>query len=222
VVFANEYFDVLPIHQVVRRSTGWHERTVEIDTGGNLVFGAAPYPIPRFDVLLPPLVRAAPIGAVFEWRPDSEIMKIASRVRDQEGAALIIDYGHVRSDAGDTFQAIARHSFTDPLKAPGQADVTAHVDFQALARAAEDVRALVHGPVTQGEFLKRLGIEQRAITLMAKASHEVSEDISGALKRLTGGGRGGMGTLFKVLGLSGPNLPSLPGLSDGQPGAGDA
>lgn len=61
-------------------------------------------------------------------------MKLASRVRDQDGAALIIDYGHLRSDAGDTFQAIARHTFTDPLKAPGQADVTAHVDFQALAR----------------------------------------------------------------------------------------
>jgi SAM-dependent MidA family methyltransferase len=221
IIFANEYFDVLPIHQVVRRSTGWHERTVEVDESGTLVYGTAPYPIPRFEVLLPPLLRAAPIGAVFEWRPDSEIMKIATRVRDQGGAALIIDYGHVRSDAGDTFQAIARHSFTDPLKAPGQADVTAHVDFQALARAAEDVGARVHGPVTQGEFLKRLGIEQRAITLMAKASAEVSEDISGALKRLTGGGRGGMGTLFKVLGLSSPNLPSLPGLSDEQQGPGD-
>jgi SAM-dependent MidA family methyltransferase len=221
IIFANEYFDVLPIHQVVRRSTGWHERTVEIYESGTLVYGTAPYPIPRFEVLLPPLLRAAPIGAVFEWRPDSEIMKIATRVRDQGGAALIIDYGHVRSDAGDTFQAIARHSFTDPLKAPGQADVTAHVDFQALARAAEDVGARVHGPVTQGEFLKRLGIEQRAITLMAKASAEVSEDISGALKRLTGGGRGGMGTLFKVLGLSSPNLPSLLGLSDEQQGPGD-
>ena len=145
-------------------------------------------------------MRAAPVGAVFEWRPDTEIMKIASRVRDQDGAALIIDYGHLRSDAGDTFQAIARHSFTDPLKNPGQADVTAHVDFQALARAAEDLGARVHGPVTQGEFLKRLGIETRASGLMAKASPEVAADISGALKRLTDSGRGGMGSMFKVLG----------------------
>src|SRR5207247_635025 len=76
------------------------------------------------EVLLPPVLRAAPPVAVFEWRPDTEIMKIASRVREQDGAALIIDYGHMRSDAGDTFQAIARHSFTDPLKNPGQADVT--------------------------------------------------------------------------------------------------
>jgi len=164
--------------------------------------------------LLPPLVRAAPVGAVFEWRPDSEIMKIAARVRDQDGAALIIDYGHVRSDAGDTFQAIARHSFADPLKTPGQADVTAHVDFQALARAAEDIGARVHGPVTQGDFLKRLGIETRAVALMAKASHEVSEDISAALRRLTDSGRTGMGSLFKVLGVSGQNLDNLPGLDD--------
>jgi SAM-dependent MidA family methyltransferase len=148
-------------------------------------------------------------------------MKIATRIRDQDGAALIIDYGHLRSEAGDTFQAIARHSFTDPLKAPGQADVTAHVDFQALVQAAEDMGARVHGPVTQGEFLTRLGIETRAVTLMAKASHEVSEDISNALKRLVGGGRGGMGEMFKVLGISDPQIAALPGLSDDKTG-GDA
>jgi NADH dehydrogenase [ubiquinone] 1 alpha subcomplex assembly factor 7 len=218
IIFANEYFDVLPIHQAVRRETGWHERVVEIDDDGTLMFGVAADPIPRFEVLLPPLVRASPLGAVFEWRPDAEIMKIATRVRDQHGAALIIDYGHVRSEVGDTFQAIARHSFTDPLQDPGQADVTAHVDFQALMRAAEDLGARVHGPVPQGEFLKRLGIETRAATLMAKVTPEVSGDISGALKRLTAGGRGGMGSMFKVLAISEPNLTSLAGLSDQEPG----
>ena len=183
----------------------------------NWCIGAAAEPVPRFEVLLPPLVRVAPVGAVFEWRPDAEIMKIATRVRDQDGAALIIDYGHLRSDAGDTFQAIARHSFTDPLKNPGQADVTAHVDFQALTRAAEDVGARVHGPVPQGEFLKRLGIETRAVTLMAKSTHEISEDISGALKRLIGGGRGGMGSMFKAIAITGPNLTELAGLSEHEP-----
>ena len=214
VILANEYFDVLPIHQVVKRETGWHERVVEIDGTGQLVFGTAAEPTPRFEALLPPLVRAAPVGAVFEWRPDAEIMKIATRMRAQGGAALIIDYGHIRSDAGDTFQAIARHNFADPLKNPGQADVTAHVDFQALMRAAEDLGARVHGPVPQGEFLKRLGIETRAVALMAKSTHEVSETISNGLKRLIGGGRGGMGSMFKVLGISEPGLASLAGLSD--------
>ena len=217
VILANEYFDVLPVHQVVRRENGWHERTIEIDADGRLVFGVAPDPMPRFEVLLPTLVRAAPIGAVFEWRPDTEVMKLALRVREQSGAALIIDYGHTRSDAGDTFQAIARHSFADPLRHPGQADVTAHVDFQALTRAAEDMGAAVHGPVSQAEFLKRLGIETRAARLMAKASPEVAEDITVALKRLIGGGRGGMGSMFKVLAISDPNLPRLTGFSDEQP-----
>src|SRR5258708_5287482 len=163
-----------------------------------------------------PVVREVPVGAVFEWRPDAEIMRIATRVRDQGGAALIIDYGHLRSDAGDTFQAIAGHSFTDPLKNPGQADITAHVDFQALGRAAEDLSAQVHGPVPQGDFLKRLGIETRAVTLMAKTTPEISEDISGALKRLTGGGRGGMGSMFKVLAVSEPKLTALAGFGDEQ------
>src|SRR5271154_3472643 len=93
IILANEYFDVLPIHQVVRQENGWHERIVDLDDTGKLIFGTASEPMPRFEVLLPPLVRAAPLGAGFEWRPDAEIMKIASRVRDQEGAALIIDYG---------------------------------------------------------------------------------------------------------------------------------
>ena len=214
VIFAKEYFDALPIQQVVRCETGWHERVIELDSSGGLTFGAASEPLPHFEVLLPALVRAAPVGAVFEWRPDAEMMKIARRVRDQGGAAVIIDYGHLRSDAGDTFQAIARHSFTDPLKDPGQADVTAHVDFEALARAADDLGACVHGPVTQGDFLKRLGIETRAAALMAKATLEISEDISGALRRLIGGGRGGMGSLFKVLGVSEPDLTALAGLSE--------
>jgi NADH dehydrogenase [ubiquinone] 1 alpha subcomplex assembly factor 7 len=214
IILANEYFDVLPIHQMVKRENGWHERVVDVDAGGKLEFGAAADATPRFDVLLPPLVRAAPVGAVFEWRPDAEIMKLASRVRDQDGAALIIDYGHLRSDAGDTFQAIARHTFADPLKAPGQADVTAHVDFQALSRAAEDVGARVHGPVTQGEFLKRIGVETRAAALMQKATPEVSADIAAALQRLTDTGPGGMGSMFKVLGISEPRLTSLAALSD--------
>jgi len=217
IIFANEYFDALPVHQMVKRETGWHERVVDLDENGTLIFGVESDPTPRFEVLLPPLVRAAPVGAVFEWRPDTEIMKLARRVRDQNGAALIIDYGHMRSDAGDTFQAIARHSYTDPLKAPGQADLTAHVDFHAMARAAEDLGARVHGPVTQGEFLKQLGIETRAVALMSKASHETSEDIARALKRLIGGGRDGMGSMFKVLGISHPNLTVLAGLSEDKP-----
>ncbi|WP_439922831.1 class I SAM-dependent methyltransferase [Nitrobacter sp. JJSN] len=214
IILANEYFDVLPVHQMVKRDDGWHERVVDIDGNGQLVFGTTVAPVLRFDALLPPLVRAAPVGAIFEWRPDAEIMSIATRVRDQGGAALIIDYGHVRSDAGDTFQAIVGHSFADPLKYPGQADVTAHVDFQALARAAEDVGARVHGPVTQGGFLQRLGIEARAVSLMAKANPEVSENIATALKRLTEGGRGGMGSMFKVIGVSDSSLTELVGLSD--------
>jgi SAM-dependent MidA family methyltransferase len=214
VILANEYFDVLPIHQMVRRENGWHERTIELDGDGRLVFGTAPEPTPRFEVLLPPLIRAAPLGAIFEWRPDTEIMKIANRARGQGGAALIIDYGHLRSDAGDTFQAIARHSFADPLKNPGQTDLTAHVDFQPLVRAAEDLGARVHGPVTQGEFLTRLGIETRAMTLMAKAAPEIAEDIASAMKRLVGGGRAGMGEMFKVLAVSEPDLASLAGFAD--------
>ena len=214
IILANEYFDVLPIHQMVKRDTGWHERTVAIDDKGDLSFGHAEDPTPLFEILLPALVRAAPVGAIFEWRPDNAIMNLARRVRDDRGAALIIDYGHLRSDAGDTLQAIAQHSFADPLKNPGQSDITAHVDFQALARGAEDVGARAHGPVSQGDFLKALGIEARAQTLTAKATVDAAADVNGALQRLIGNGRGGMGSLFKVLGIADPALGPLVGFGE--------
>ena len=86
------------------KETGWHERTIVIDADDTLAFSTAPDPMRRFEVLLPPVVRAAPVGAIFEWRPDNDIITLARRIRDQGGAALIVDYGHVRSDAGDTDQ----------------------------------------------------------------------------------------------------------------------
>jgi SAM-dependent MidA family methyltransferase len=219
IVLANEYFDALPIHQAVKRETGWHERVIEVDDD-IFAYGVAKDPMPRFEVLLPPHVRAAPNGAIFEWRPNTDIMTIARRVRDHGGAALIIDYGHVRSDAGDTFQAVAKHAFANPLQHPGDADVTAHVDFQALAHASEDIGARAHGPVEQGAFLNRLGIETRAQTLMKNASLEQSAIISSALKRLTGSGKEGMGSLFKVLGISHPSIEALAALSDHEPAMG--
>ncbi|MBX9709434.1 MAG: SAM-dependent methyltransferase [Xanthobacteraceae bacterium] len=213
IILANEYFDVLPIHQAVKTDTGWHERLVDVDDD-IFVFTAAREPMPRFEVLLPPQVRAAPKGAIFEWRPAIEIMSLAQRVRDHGGAVLIIDYGHIRSDAGDTFQAVAKHSFTNPLKSPGTSDITAHVDFQALARAAESIGAKVHGPVEQGVFLNRLGIDTRAQALIKHSNAQTAGDVAAALKRLVGSGHKGMGALFKVLGVSHPAIGELAGLSD--------
>lgn len=214
IILANEYFDALPVHQAVRQDTGWHERTIEIGGDGSFVYGTTPEPLPCFELLLPPVARAAPVGTVFEWRPHEEIMRIARRIRRSRGAALIIDYGHLRSEAGETLQAISRHSYADPLKDPGSADLTAHVDFDALARAAGSIGARVHRPAEQGAFLRRLGIETRAATLAAKATAEQEEAIVRATARLIEGGRGGMGSLFKVMGISDQTIRELPGLSD--------
>ena len=218
IILANEFFDALPIHQAIRHNDRWHERTIELDDD-IFTYGVASDPLPGFEMLLPPVVRAAPNGAIFEWRPDTMIMTIARRLRDQGGAALIIDYGHLRSDVGDTFQAVAKHNFTNPLKNAGLADVTAHVDFQALARAAEDIGARAHGPVEQGAFLNRLGIAQRAEALMKNAPDNGKKLISAGLSRLTDPSPKGMGSLFKVLGVSHPDIQTLAALSDQPPAA---
>lgn len=213
IILANEFFDALPMHQMMRHADGWHERVVGLNAAGGFAFGVSPDPVPSLERALPKNVRDAPIGSIYEWRSDNEAFEVARRVRDN-GAALIIDYGHTRSDIGDTLQAMAQHTFVDPLSAPGKVDITAHVDFDALGLAAEGIGAAVHGPIDQGEFLRRLGIEARAAALKSAASPTRKVEIDAAISRLTRGGRTGMGRLFKAIALADPKLGPLPAFHD--------
>lgn len=213
ILFANEFFDALPVHQAVKQDDGWHERVVAVDADGAFAFDAARDPIPRFAETLPERVRDAPVGAVFEWRSDRVVFEIGRRLVHGGGAALVIDYGHSESDTGETLQAVARHAFADPLAGPGEVDLTAHVDFAALALAAESIGARVDGPLTQHDFLLRLGIEARAQTLKSKAPPDQAAAIDAAMARLIDLAPEGMGRLFKVLGLADPELGPLPGFA---------
>lgn len=209
IILANEFIDALPVHQAVKQGDGWHERVVGLDSAGHFAFGIATDRIAHFERILPKHVRDAAPGSIFEWRPDSIAFDLARKVRDQ-GAALIIDYGHSESGIGDTLQAIGRHQYADVLKAPGRVDITAHVDFQAFGAAAESMGASVQGPLTQGEFLRRIGIELRAQGLKASASPQQGADIDSAVARLTQTGPTGMGDLFKVMAIADPRLGTLP------------
>jgi len=210
IVIANEFFDALPIHQAVRAADGWHERMIGVGPDGALAFALHPDPIRGLDAMLPEELAAAPIGSLYEWRSHEDIVELARRLVRRGGVALVIDYGHAASAAGETLQAVGRHAFADPLAAPGEVDLTAHVDFAALARAAEGAGARVHGPIGQGEFLRRLGIETRAAALKAAATPTQAAEIDAALARLTGGGRDAMGELFKALAIADPKLGALP------------
>jgi NADH dehydrogenase [ubiquinone] 1 alpha subcomplex assembly factor 7 len=209
ITIANEFFDALPVHQAVKVPLGWQERTIAVD-GDRLMFDLHPELIWRAADALASGLRAAPIGAVFEWR-DDRIARHVARHAAHYGAALVIDYGHVESGVGDTLQAVAGHGFVDPLASPGEADLTAHVDFQALREAAASEGARVHGPVPQGWFLHRLGIAERAAKLKTGATAAQAEAIDAALARLTEGGRTGMGELFKIMAFAHPAIGDLPG-----------
>jgi SAM-dependent MidA family methyltransferase len=211
IVLANEFIDALPINQAIKQLNGWYERVVEIDSDGNLAFGIANEQIPLLDQLVPPAVRDAPLGAIYEWRTDSLALALGQRVKHQGGAALLIDYGHSKSAAGDTLQAISGQAHANPLTSLGEADMTAHVDFEAVARAAESMGARMRGPVTQAAFLKSLGIEKRAMALKAYVQKEKAAEIDTAVKRLIAEGNTEMGKLFKVLAIADPKLGSLPG-----------
>jgi NADH dehydrogenase [ubiquinone] 1 alpha subcomplex assembly factor 7 len=209
IIFANEFFDALPVNQAIRTDRGWHERQVQIDSANQLAFTIAPEPIPFFQTLLPPALHAARAGAIFEWRGNNVAMEMGRRIVDGRGAALVIDYGHMQTGLGETLQAVGQHAYADPMTAPGGLDLTAHVDFEALGRAVEAMGAIGLGPIEQSQFLRRLGIEQRAAALKAKGTR--AAEIDQALGRLIGRQRTAMGELFKVAAFAHPSVGVLPG-----------
>ena len=202
IVIANEFFDALPIRQFVMTERGWCERLVGLDAHGALAYGLAAEPDPK-------LKADGAVGSVAEFSPAgiAVIGALAGRFARSPGAALIIDYGHARGGLGDTLQAVKQHEYVDPLAAPGEADLTAHVDFAALAAAGLAAGAAIHGPVRQGDFLTALGIVQRAARLKDKAGAAQSAAIDAALARLTGAGERDMGALFKVMAIAPPAIP---------------
>ena len=211
IILANEFFDALPINQAIKQFNGWYERVVEIDGSNNLVFGISNEVIPLFDQLVPAAVRDAPVGAIYEWRTDNLALGIGQRMVRQGGAALIVDYGHTRSSTGETLQAVGGHAFVNSLISPGEVDLTAHVDFEAIALAAESMGARIHGPVDQARLLRNLGIDKRAAALKAYVSPEKVVEIDEACKRLLGETRTGMGKLFKAIAISHPDHGTMPG-----------
>ena len=203
IAIANEFVDALPIDQFVKDRDGWHLRMIGL-TDDRLGFVIMPDPTPG--VVAP---TDTPLGAILERRHDRPIGLLARRIARQGGAALIIDYGHAETSFGDTLQSVRRHEFADPLADPGTADLTTQVDFAALVRCAQREGAVPHGPLGQGEFLRRLGIAQRAARLRANATPQQAADIVAALTRLTAPDQ--MGELFKVLAIADPKLGALPG-----------
>lgn len=204
LLVANEFFDALPVRQLVRRKAGWRERAVGVDRHG-LAFVDGPA-VAATEV--PSSLRAAPEGAIVEICPAARAIaaEIGSRLAAASGAALAIDYGYREPAVGDSLQALRGKRPADPLEAPGEADLTAHVDFSAMAAAAMSAGAAVHGPMTQGSFLTALGIGVRAERLRAAGAGQ--DDLILAVERLTGAGA--MGTLFKVLALYSPGIAALP------------
>jgi len=210
IVIANEFVDALPVQQLVRQPRGWHERMVGIDADGRLAFALSPDPLPHIERILPPGLRDAPLGAVFEWRADHLATELGRRAA-AGSVALIVDYGHARSAPGETLQALRAHAYADPLDSPGDADLTAHVDFEALGRAAAVAGARIFGPIEQATFLRRLGIAERAAALKQRATEPQRRQIDAALARLTDTvSATAMGRLFKVMAIAPPELAALP------------
>jgi len=205
IVVANEFFDALPIRQFVKATDGWHERQVGL-RDGKRTFGLSPTPIPG--EALPEAVRNDNDGAIYEVNlaAADALQRLGKRIAAQRGAILAIDYGYADTQTGETLQAVRRHSFADALEAPGEADLSAHVDFGALTRVASDLGLRVEPLATQRDFLSRMGIVERASAL-ARANPGQIETIAAALRRLTDSSE--MGTLFKVFCASAGDLEPI-------------
>ncbi len=211
-LLANEVFDCLPIHQWVRKGHKWHERVVGLDDNGNLAFGLGPV-----RALTPQeLDETAEEGAILEQSPASTAIMttLASKLACHGGAGLFIDYGYATPGYGDTFQAMRNHAYADPLARPGEQDLTAHVNFAALAKAAASVikesdKALsVAPPMKQGDFLLAMGLLERAGQLGAGKSHTEQETIRDAVERLAAPDK--MGDLFHCLAILPHGCPIPP------------
>lgn len=207
-IVANEFFDALPVRHYVKTLAGWRQRLVGLDQTGSLAFGLS-------ESIEPAITAPAREGSIIEVCPSAQrlISDIAQRLVRDSGVLLLFDYGYTQTSLGDSLQAVSRHHYVDPLDSPGEADLTAHVDFAALARAAQAQGAKVMGPVTQAQFLLQLGIERRAETLSRNATPQQTQDVMASLDRLIGtrDPQRHMGALFKVMAVAHPDMPDLPG-----------
>lgn len=205
LIVANEFFDCLPIRQYERKPEGWRERLVGLrEDQLGLAFTHAPTPPPP-DVLLPPKA-TTPEDTIIEICDDqAELTEaIARRLIENTGRALIIDYGRVKSGPGETLQAVRSHEYWPVLSAPGRADITAHVDFEAINCVAIESGAGTFGPVAQGEFLQSLGLAVRIERLCAQKSPEEQAKIHAGAHRISSPSQ--MGETFKTLCISSPDL----------------
>ncbi len=208
LVVANEFFDALPIRQLVATGEGWRERLVACqDTLFLPIAGDR-----SFDMIIPEPLREAAPGSILETSPASVavIRQLAQRLMAQGGAALIIDYGYEGPAIGDTLQAVRGHRYVNPFEEPGEADLTAHVDFATLKQAAEAEGLVAWGPVTQGDFLTTLGIGPRTESL-ARAAPERAESLALDRDRLVDHEQ--MGELFKAIALTAPGWPAPAGFA---------
>jgi len=203
LVIANEFFDALPIRQVQRNATGWHEVMVDHQNGGFVpVTSGAP-----LDMVIPEPLKDAPLGSVIETSPASESVAraLADRIAKQGGAALIVDYGYEGIVTGTTLQAVSQHKHADIFADPGERDLTAHINFSVLERIGRAAGLAVHGPIGQGHWLESLGIGARTAALIKAAPHR-QEELIAARDRLTKSEE--MGDLFKAMALVAPDWPA--------------
>lgn len=198
LLVANEFFDALPIHQFIYKDGGWQERMVCFDDKEGLAFGASAGQTPT-TALIPKKYKKMAEGSVFEFSPAANkiIEEIAIRVKKHSGYALIIDYGYFDNQLKDTFQAVKKHKYHQPLEEPGMADLTAYVNFPALEEAAKKKGVHVFGELTQGEFLVSMGIQVRASMLARDATEEQKKQIIEDIKRLITPEE--MGIIFKCI-----------------------
>lgn len=202
LLIGNEFLDALPVRQLVQTPKGWRERMVDFQEDRFLpVVGDRP-----MDAAVPEQWKDSPDQTLIETCPGAATVvdEIAGRLVRQGGAALLIDYGYAQSQTGSTLQALKGHKKVDPFTYPGEADLTCLVDFAAMAEVALSGGARHLGTVTQGAFLRALGIDIRAAQL-AKASPDQATEIEAGRARLVNEDQ--MGDLFKVMGLVSPAWP---------------
>ena len=208
LLIANEFLDCLPVRQFVKTDQAWHERVVSLDETGQFCFAVGEQ-MPKGMIVPDRFVEAGP-GSIFEFCPDFEglVDTLHHLAQKQPFAGLFIDYGFEGPALGETLQALHRHKMVSPFIHPGEVDLTAHVDFTALAALCVAHGLKAYGPKDQGAFLSQLGIGTRAEKLVENASEPQAETLIQDVVRLVAPEQ--MGSLFKVMSITSSGLAVPP------------
>jgi NADH dehydrogenase [ubiquinone] 1 alpha subcomplex assembly factor 7 len=207
IIIANEFFDALPIRQFISDDYRWYERLVDINKQEE--FFLTTKIISNYDALKIKLPLKGRNSNIYEYSSYQKniFLALCKKIKKNNGIMLIIDYAKIKDGYGDTLQAMSKHKFTSIFNNPGNDDITSYVNFHSFSEVCKDLDVSYYGPMEMGEFLLKLGINERAQSLIKNNPKLDPDIILKQLHKLID--KEEMGSIFKVIAITSSNIQNI-------------